>query len=233
MHAVVLVRHAQSVWNALGRWQGHADPPLSPEGEAAALAAAVAAGDVAGGGGFDLVVTSDLQRTRRTAELLVSAQPDPPPAVVEPLLREFDVGAWSGLTRADIEARWPDQIALFDAGRLAAPPGGESRADFEARVRAAAGAVAGAVAAHGACRTLVVSHGGLVRALGRLQGLGDRHVYQLCGYRGRAQSGSVVLSHPVDLVAGVAPAGGTTGPGGGLTGPAGGVTAPAGGPQAL
>lgn len=232
---MVLVRHAQSIWNALGRWQGHADPPLSPAGEAAALAAAgeaaalaaaVAAGDATEGGGFDLVVTSDLQRARRTAELLVSAQPDPPPAVVEPLLREFDVGAWSGLTRGEIEARWPDQIALVDAGRLAAPPGGESRADFEARVRAAAGAVAAAVAAHGAGRTLVVSHGGLVRALGRLQGLGDRHVYQLCGYRGRAESGSVMLSHPVDLVGGAGPAPGMTGPGGG-------VTAPAGGPQAL
>ena len=33
-----LVRHAESEWNASGRWQGHADPPLSPDGRGQASA---------------------------------------------------------------------------------------------------------------------------------------------------------------------------------------------------
>ena len=33
MPRLLLVRHAQSEWNALGRWQGLADPPLSDLGE--------------------------------------------------------------------------------------------------------------------------------------------------------------------------------------------------------
>ena len=37
---LLLVRHGQSVWNADGRWQGQADPPLSPLGEEQARDAA-------------------------------------------------------------------------------------------------------------------------------------------------------------------------------------------------
>src|SRR4051812_40351680 len=50
---IALVRHGQSTWNAEGRWQGQADPPLSPLGEAQAAAAAGACPVV------DAVVTSD------------------------------------------------------------------------------------------------------------------------------------------------------------------------------
>ena len=39
---VLLVRHGQSTWNAEGRWQGHADPPLSQLGERQALEAVAA-----------------------------------------------------------------------------------------------------------------------------------------------------------------------------------------------
>lgn len=200
--SVLMVRHAQSVWNAEARWQGHADPPLSPLGEAQAAGAAAG---LATRGPIDLLVTSDLERARRTGELLVSRTGRAVPLVIEPALREFDVGAWSGLTRAEIDARYPDEVALFDAGRLAAPPGGESRAAFEARVIEAAGRVATAIARHGARRTVVVSHGGVVRALGRLQGLGDRHVSQLCGYAGRPGGAHLALSQYVDLLAAVAP----------------------------
>ena len=207
---VVMVRHAQSVWNAEGRWQGHADPPLSAAGEAQAAGAAAG---LAAGGPVDLLVTSDLRRARRTGELLVSAGSRPVAHVVEPALREFDVGAWSGLTRAEIDARYPDEVALFDAGRLPAPPGGETRAAFEARVLEAAGAVARAIAAHGARRTVVVSHGGVVRALGRLQGLGDRHVSQLCGYAGSAGASQLALAMYIDLLTGAATQHGGPGPG--------------------
>ena len=39
---VLLVRHGQSTWNAEGRWQGQADPPLSELGERQAVEAAAA-----------------------------------------------------------------------------------------------------------------------------------------------------------------------------------------------
>jgi broad specificity phosphatase PhoE len=192
---VLLVRHALSAWNVEGRWQGHADPPLAPGGEAQAAEAAA--------GPFDLVVTSDLLRARRTGELLAGGSP----AVVEPLLREFDVGLWSGLTRNEIERTWPEQLAAFDAGRLDGPPGGERRSEFEARVGRAARAVAGMASG----RTLVVTHGGVIRAMSRLQGWPEGHISHLCGYEAEVKGGTLLLVSPTDLRA---PSGG----GGGAAG---------------
>ena len=52
----------------------------------------------------------------------------------EAALRELDVGRWSGLHRAEIERRWPDELARFRAGDLTlAPGGGESRLALRAR----------------------------------------------------------------------------------------------------
>ncbi|HSO95917.1 MAG TPA: histidine phosphatase family protein, partial [Acidimicrobiia bacterium] len=85
---VLLIRHGESTWNAAGRWQGHADPPLSTTGMAQARAAAPALVDI------DVVWCSDLVRARQTADLCA-----PPDVVVhtEVLLRERHVGAWTGL----------------------------------------------------------------------------------------------------------------------------------------
>lgn len=190
MPLVVVVRHALSVWNIEGRWQGQADPPLSAAGldQAERAAAAVE--------GVDLVVTSDLERARGTGAVLAPRAA----ATTCRALREFDVGAWSGLTRPEIEARWPDQIAAFDAGRLDRPPGGEGRDAFEARVATAAGAVAGIVRRRSSRRALVVTHGGVVRALARMQGLGDHHVGHLCGYHAEVKGDDLALVAPVDLL---------------------------------
>jgi probable phosphoglycerate mutase len=92
---LLMVRHGQSTWNADGRWQGHADAPLSVLGEAQAAAAAEAIGDI------DVVVASDLARARRTAEIIADAL-GVGPALVDARLRERDAGAWTGLTRHEI-----------------------------------------------------------------------------------------------------------------------------------
>ncbi len=47
---LLLVRHGESTWNAVGRWQGWADPPLSDLGRAQAEAAAPAASLLLGTG---------------------------------------------------------------------------------------------------------------------------------------------------------------------------------------
>ena len=61
---VLLVRHGQSEWNAVGRWQGQADPPLSDLGRRQARSAAKALGTV------DAVFASDLQRAAETAVII-------------------------------------------------------------------------------------------------------------------------------------------------------------------
>lgn len=152
-----LVRHAQSTWNAAGRWQGQADPPLSPRGreQASAVAARLA------GCAFDRLVCSDLQRARGTAGVIgevLGLVPD-----VRDDLRELDIGAWSGLTREEIAARDPRLLALFDgADPDVRPPGGETRRELRARVRAAVEAIAARMPEG---RIVVVAHLGVLRAL--------------------------------------------------------------------
>ena len=143
---IVLVRHGQSTWNAEGRLQGQADPPLSKLGrqEAAGLRGALR--------GFpaDRVLTSDLRRARETAAAL--GHPD---AVPDATWREIDVGEWSGRLLADLPAG-PEPA--WRGGDLL-PPGGERWEELEARVADAVDALATRDG-----EWLVVTHGGVIRA---------------------------------------------------------------------
>jgi probable phosphoglycerate mutase len=196
---LLLLRHAQSVWNECGLWQGWADPPLSAVGlQQIRQAAARLAGEAR----FELVVSSDLGRAQRTAELLVDALDLTTCPSVDAGLREYDVGAWSGLTRDEIEARWPGEIARFSANEMVAPPGGENRAAFDARVRAAGARVADAAQRGGAEQVLVVAHGGVVRALARTAGQPDYRIGHLAGYWGSHTAGGLFPDRPVNLLDG-------------------------------
>ena len=152
---VLLVRHGESTWNVEGRWQGRADPPLSPDGERQAREAADALPAVA------VVWASDLARARQTAELVAPAGA----AVrLDAQLHERDVGAWAGLT-ARPRNRRRDPGAL-EGGRR--PPGWESDEALGARCWPALRAVTASLAP--GREGLVVTHGGLIRVVA--EGLG-------------------------------------------------------------
>jgi probable phosphoglycerate mutase len=187
VHRLVVVRHAQSEWNAVGRWQGRADPPLSDHGRAQARRAGAALGravvDGQAPGPLRSVWSSDLRRACDTAALLASAAGGPGEVREVPSLGEHDVGEWSGLNRAEIEQRWPGLLAAWSQGRLPATPGGEPRAAFDERVRRGLREVVTEVAAlpvpdglH-----LVVTHGGVLRSMDRWLGRDERGVSQLEG----------------------------------------------------
>ena len=96
-----MVRHGETDWNRENRFQGHADPPLNKRGRSQAQALA---GEL-DGERFDAVYSSPLCRASETAAILVAAR-----AVEVQLsdaLREVDVGSWSGLTRTEVEERYP------------------------------------------------------------------------------------------------------------------------------
>lgn len=103
MTRVLLLRHGESEWNAAGRWQGQADPPLSDLGRLQAQHAVRALGEV------DAMVSSDLQRAVETAAI-ISSELGVGPVVVDPDLRERHAGEWQGLTRAEIERDWPGYL---------------------------------------------------------------------------------------------------------------------------
>jgi broad specificity phosphatase PhoE len=153
----LLIRHAESTWNAGGRWQGHGDPPLTARGRAQASALA----ERLAGEGIDLLIASDLARSAETAAILGARWGLVPRH--DARLREIDIGAWTGLTRAQIAEREAELLARFEAEDLEARPGGgETRLEIRARVRSAAAELA---ATHpGRCLALV-THLGVIRAL--------------------------------------------------------------------
>jgi broad specificity phosphatase PhoE len=148
---LLLVRHGQSIWNADGRWQGQADPALSALGTRQAKAAALTLGT------FDAIVASDLDRARSTAEIIAS-ELGVGPVMLDADLRERSAGDWEGLTKDQIEAQYPGWLA-----ERRTPPGWE---DDEVLIERAVGALARIAAAIGDDGTaLVLSHGGVIRAL--------------------------------------------------------------------
>jgi broad specificity phosphatase PhoE len=169
MTQILLVRHGQSEWNALGRWQGQADPPLSDVGRRQAFTAAARVGSV------DVIVSSDLQRALHTARI-ISEQIGVGPVVVEPLFRERDAGEWSGLTRDEIDAGWPGYLDEHKR-----PAGYEPDESLLGRTH---DALANVERDYAGAEVLVVAHGGLVYALEkhhghpfeRLPNLGARHL---------------------------------------------------------
>ncbi len=154
----LLVRHGQSTWNAIGRWQGRADAPLSPAGEEQAREAAV---ELAALGPFEVVVTSSLARARQTGELLAEHAGIELGDAVDDLI-ERSAGQWEGLLRSEIEARYPNWLA-----QRRRPPGYEP--DEEIVVRALR-AVRELAERHAGASVVVVSHGGLITSLERAAG---------------------------------------------------------------
>jgi probable phosphoglycerate mutase len=159
---LLLVRHAQSAWNAQGRWQGQADPPLSDRGRDEAR---VAADGLTGFGGS--FFASPLLRAKQTAEIISGVHGDGS-VLLEPDLREIDVGDFSGLTNDEIEKQFPDAWASLHAGRLETFPSGESREDFRVRVL---GALDRLAVRHPAGEFFVVTHGGAIGAIERHLGV--------------------------------------------------------------
>lgn len=155
---LLVVRHAQSTWNARHRWAGQRDPGLSAEGRAAA--AALASRLSALHPPVAAAASSDLRRARQTARILASALRLPPPAVMSGL-REWDVGEWAGRTSSQIEAGWPGQLDRWRRGQLVHPPGSEPWDAFTRRVLAALASLG----TRPADPVVVVAHQGVLRAL--------------------------------------------------------------------
>jgi probable phosphoglycerate mutase len=155
MTELLLVRHGETDWNRDQRFQGHADPPLNDTGRAQARALA----DELAAERIDAIYTSDLARARETAELI--AERAGVPFVLEPQLREVDVGEWQGLTRPEIEERFPEGMRNWhEHGH-----GWESGETYEQLAERVLEALERIVRRHPDERVVVVGHGGTIRAI--------------------------------------------------------------------
>jgi broad specificity phosphatase PhoE len=155
---VLLVRHGETVWNQENRWQGQADVPLSEVGreQARRLAQRLRAERRH----VRAIYASDLQRALQTAAILGDVLGVP--LIPEVGWREMDIGTWSGLTTAEVIARYAAEWERLRAGEDLPRGGGETFAQFQGRILQC---VRRLIERHAGEQVVVVTHGGAVRAL--------------------------------------------------------------------
>nr|WP_218910547.1 bifunctional RNase H/acid phosphatase [Nocardioides thalensis] len=151
---LVLVRHGVTEHTSSKRFSGGlggANPGLSEEGRAQALATAEWLKER--GIGVDTVVASPVRRTRETADIVAAALDLG--VEEEPGFAEMEFGEWDGLTFVEVMEKDKDAFQAWVSDMAAAPPGGESFHAVEERVLAA---LTRLVAAHAGETLVVVSH---------------------------------------------------------------------------
>ena len=105
---IYLVLHGETEWNRQRRFQGRLDSPLTPEGLEQANRVGIALSRIVENVAGCQIVSSPLGRARHTAEVICEKLKMPPTRLVlDPRLMEIDLGSWAGLTRANVEERWP------------------------------------------------------------------------------------------------------------------------------
>lgn len=187
-----LVRHAESTWISEGRFQGRRDPPLSSLGEQQARRLAGRLRDRSAPPALPLpssppaaIWHSPLERAAATARAVGELVAPTQGTQASGALCELGQGDWEGLTHADVERRWPAELAAWRQDPLThQAPNGERLRDGAERVAAAIRTIlaellhdprrsqpAPDVAAPPAPWAIVISHDGVLR-LGLLQLLG-------------------------------------------------------------
>jgi alpha-ribazole phosphatase len=126
---LIVVRHGETLYNVQGRFTGQSDVPLSALGvkQTAALGKHLATETL------DVIVASDLQRARATAQAIASYHKLPVEEDAD--LREITFGAWEGATYAEILARDAALVERWQTDpTIHSPPGGETVIQLHRRV---------------------------------------------------------------------------------------------------
>jgi broad specificity phosphatase PhoE len=118
---VYLIRHGETQWSLSGQHTGITDIPLTENGrKVAKLLEPVLAKET-----FALVLTSPLERARKTCELAGLGER----AETDRDLAEWNYGVYEGLTPKQIHAQAPEWMLFRDGS-----PGGENPEQIGARV---------------------------------------------------------------------------------------------------
>jgi broad specificity phosphatase PhoE len=187
---LLFVRHGESVWNEIRRFQGRTDVALSDRGraQAAALGRALR--------GFRLAAAyvSPLARARETAEIALKGAGVTLTPIEE--LCELSLGTWEGRTIDEVRRDAGDPYAAWVRAPLDCPPPGSEPLD--AVCRRVLGAVDRIVAAHpNGDDVLVVTHGGVISVyVCHLLGCSFNTLWRL-----RLDNAGLTIAEPPRLVA--------------------------------
>jgi len=154
---LLLIRHGSTLDNEQQRYTGQADVPLSPLGEnqVALLGQQLAHEPI------DIIVTSDLQRARATGAAI--AHYHQVPVYEDAAIRESSLGAWEGLTFAELQERDPETYTGWQNEPLnVRPPGGETIIQLRDRV---VRALEFWYTGHAEDTVVWATHGGVIRVL--------------------------------------------------------------------
>lgn len=165
---VTLVRHGESVWNVIHRWQGQAPIPLTENGKKQAQRAAEYLV------GVDRIYSSPNPRAYQTAQII--AAKIGLSIHLENDLQEIDVGDWQGLLREEIQAWDGERFSTQLDGKSFLErsfPGGESGKQLVERTKTIVQQIADR---HPGEHILCASHGGSIRSA--VYGLTGEYVEQ-------------------------------------------------------
>src|SRR6266566_1249238 len=154
---LILVRHGETMYNAQRRFTGQSDVPLNTLGkrQAAALGECLATQHL------DVIVTSDFERTRVTAETIARHHGLPIQEDID--LRELALGEWEGYTYDEVLARDANLVTHWRIDPVTyAPPGGETVAQLRNRC---ARSLKRWQTQYPEASVLWVTHGGLIGVL--------------------------------------------------------------------
>ncbi|NNF64142.1 MAG: histidine phosphatase family protein [Acidimicrobiia bacterium] len=160
---ITLLRHGQTEANLADLWQGQGDSPLSATGRAQVKSVA----QRLSGSHYDLLIASDLGRTRATAAALGR------PVELKSEWREADLGTWEGKSKADTHDEHEEFVAALKSGddpQLGVT--GERLGDVAHRIGGALDDLVRRL--DDGQRALVVCHGGVIQAAAQLV-LGAKH----------------------------------------------------------
>lgn len=157
MVQIYFVRHGQTEWNLIRKFQGQTDIPLNEVGRQQARLAAQQLGEK----NFDVMYSSDLSRAAETADIINACHNLD--IVRDARLRERCFGKFEGHTIAETREKYPELRKGYEEDKLNFKiPGGESRLEF---IRRVGGMLDDIHRNHDGQTVAVVSHGGVLGSM--------------------------------------------------------------------
>ena len=153
---VLLIRHGETEWNKLGKFQGCTDIDLAAEGikQAELLKNRLK-------GNFDYIYASPLSRALKTANILASNTDKE--VIIAPEIREINFGAWEGLTIHEIAEKYPEVFKAWRTDKTESYIcGGDSSINNAAN--RAKNCILDIVKKHRGKKIVIVAHGGIIKA---------------------------------------------------------------------
>ena len=174
---LILVRHAETEWNRLLRYQGRSDVELNQNG----IEQARKVSDRLAMEKIDMIYCSDMRRAMTTAEIIAANHNAIGPIRTSSLIREMDFGDFEGLTFEEMKERFPDVVDDRQSWRNRGPDvraiNGESISQLAQRVSRFSELLPDSMSGETA---LIVAHGGPLQVLiCQLLEIGLEHWWQV------------------------------------------------------